>query len=203
MKKKRLIIIIQLLLFFSGSLIISKPLYRIGSLKYKKFRIEKIKQKWKMFDQDTLSFVYWLDVPAINISYPVLSVSNEDNLYKYPCLHSIRSQTEKDSLKLITAHRDMHFYNLKMLDGTESIFLEKRNGEKTEYKILEIENLPTEIAERKILEKKEEDWLVLMTCYPFHFIGSAPERFIVWAKDFRKDSPSDYQSKNNKIIFNL
>ena len=183
MKKKRIVLFIQLLLFLSGSFIIAKPLYRIGSLKFKELRIQKIKQKWKQYDQDTLSFIYWLEIPAVNISYPILMEPNRNNLDKYPCLKYLYPQEKESGLKSITAHRDMHFYNLKMLEESDSIFLEKQNGEKIKYEILEIEILPDKIAERKLIEKKDEDWLVLMTCYPFHFIGPAPERFVVWAKE--------------------
>jgi len=183
MKKKRIVLIIQLLLFLSGSYIIAKPLYRIGSLKFKDLRIQKIKQKWKQYDQDTLSFIYWLEIPEVNLSYPILLNPNRENLDKYPCLKFMDPKKAEKGLKTITAHRDMHFYNLKMLKESDSIFLEKQNGEKLKYQILEIEILPTEIAERKLIEKKEEDWLVLMTCYPFHFIGPAQERFIVWTKE--------------------
>ena len=186
MKKKRIVTFIQLLLFLSGSFIIAKPLYKIGSLKYREMRIQKIKQKWKQYDQDTLSFVYWLEIPAVNISYPILMEPDRINLDKYPCLKFLDPQKKQNGMKTITAHRDMHFYNLKMLNDSDHIFLEKQNGEKKEYQILEIEILPTEIAERKLMEKKDEDWLVLMTCYPFHFIGPAPERFVVWAKEIER-----------------
>ena len=45
-------------------------------------------------------------------------------------------------------------------------------------------------ADVSVLEPTDEPALTLVTCYPFYFVGSAPERFIVRAHRIREFIPS-------------
>jgi len=41
-----------------------------------------------------------------------------------------------------------------------------------------------------VLDSTKERWVTLVTCYPFHWIGRAPKRFIVRAEQFEENATS-------------
>ena len=48
-----------------------------------------------------------------------------------------------------------------------------------EYRVVSTKVVPP--TDTSVLEEKTDEKLVLVTCYPFYFIGPAPKRFIVEA----------------------
>jgi LPXTG-site transpeptidase (sortase) family protein len=78
----------------------------------------------------------------------------------------------------IAAHRDSHFRELKDIREDDTIELTTLDGTfryQVEWtKIVK----PADIS---VLEPTDEPALTLVTCYPFHYVGSAPKRFIVRA----------------------
>jgi len=78
----------------------------------------------------------------------------------------------------IAAHRDSFFRGLKDIQEDDTIELTTLDGTfryQVEWtKIVK----PSDVS---VLEPTEEPALTLVTCYPFYFVGSAPERFIVRA----------------------
>ena len=127
--------------------------------------------------------VGWLNVPAAAVSTMVVLGATEENMSKYPCLVTGFSPLGKlGGLKVIAAHRDMHFRRLGEIRTGDEIRVELTGSRGVIYRVLEMEVLDPVTARKRLNEKKYEDWLVLMTCYPFRYIGPAPERFIVWAK---------------------
>ena len=78
----------------------------------------------------------------------------------------------------IAGHRDSFFRGLRHLEVGDALSLTTLDGV-THY---EVENLdvvePTAV---EVLDPTDYDALTLVTCYPFYFVGSAPERFIVRA----------------------
>ncbi len=53
-------------------------------------------------------------------------------------------------------------------------------GESFTYEIKEI--WITDENDRTVIVKKDKPTLTLTTCYPFDFIGSAPDRYIIQAE---------------------
>lgn len=78
----------------------------------------------------------------------------------------------------IAAHRDSFFRGLKDIREDDTIELTTLDGTfryQVEWtKIVK----PADVS---VLEPTDEPALTLVTCYPFYFVGSAPERFIVRA----------------------
>jgi sortase A len=79
----------------------------------------------------------------------------------------------------LVAHRDTFFRNLGELKIGDVIRLTVPGDEYT-YRVMftDIVN-PNETW---VLQPATGDTLTLVTCYPFHFIGAAPERFVVRAR---------------------
>ena len=79
----------------------------------------------------------------------------------------------------IAAHRDSFFRPLKDVVKEDVITLTTLRGE-FRYRVVSTRVVaPTEVS---VLNPTTDEVLTLVTCYPFYFVGSAPERFIVRAE---------------------
>lgn len=121
--------------------------------------------------------VLWLRVDAIGLDSIVLHGDGEENLSRSPVLHR-----DTGRLTLVSAHRDTHFRNLGHLKVGDGIIIEDLRGNIRRYRIYDAEVCDPAEAVVRIREHKEANALVLMTCYPFRWIGPAPQRFLVWAE---------------------
>jgi sortase A len=79
---------------------------------------------------------------------------------------------------IIAGHRDTHFRVLKNIREGDAIVLQTGAGEFT-YRVSGTQVVsPTNTASLKPTRDAE---LHLITCYPFYYLGSAPQRFVVQA----------------------
>jgi len=79
----------------------------------------------------------------------------------------------------IAGHRDTFFRPLRNVHENDFITLTTPLGE-YRYRVVSIIIVsPSDIA---VLDPSVKEVLTLVTCYPFYFVGSAPERFIVRAE---------------------
>jgi sortase A len=79
----------------------------------------------------------------------------------------------------VAGHRDTLFRGLRKINKNDLILFETFAGDFTyrveTTKIVRPQNV-------SVLNAREYPELTLVTCYPFHYVGSAPERFIVKAR---------------------
>ena len=80
---------------------------------------------------------------------------------------------------VITAHRDSHFRNLGWLRKGHVIELETAAGTK-KYRVVSREIVTPKTV--RVLAATPAPRLTLITCYPFTYIGAAPERLVVVAE---------------------
>jgi sortase A len=79
----------------------------------------------------------------------------------------------------IAGHRDTFFRPLRNIQSNDIITLTTRGGE-YRYRVVSTKVVdPDNVA---VLNSDGNEILTLVTCYPFYFVGSAPERFIVRAE---------------------
>ncbi len=79
----------------------------------------------------------------------------------------------------IAAHRDTYFRRLRMIRANDAIALETPTGT-SRYAVTEVKIVrPSDVG---VLSRAPGRDLTLVTCYPFSYIGHAPERFIVHAR---------------------
>ncbi len=79
----------------------------------------------------------------------------------------------------ISGHRDTFFRPLRAIQKNDVITLTTLLGE-YRYRVVSMKVVdPQDIT---VLNSSGEQILTLITCYPFYFIGPAPDRFIVRAK---------------------
>jgi sortase A len=79
----------------------------------------------------------------------------------------------------ISAHRDTFFRPLRKIRRNDVITLTTLLGE---YRYRVVSTRIVSPFDVEVLESTEAEILTLVTCYPFYFVGSAPERFIVRAE---------------------
>jgi sortase A len=78
----------------------------------------------------------------------------------------------------IAGHRDTYFRGLKEIRANDEIQIQTAAGI-TRYEVDWIQiTVPNDVA---IVSPATGSALTLVTCYPFHYIGAAPERFVVHA----------------------
>ena len=79
----------------------------------------------------------------------------------------------------IAAHRDTYFRPLRGIRANDMISVKTPAGT-SRYTVTETEIVrPSDVG---VLERASGRDLTLVTCYPFFYVGSAPERFIVHAR---------------------
>lgn len=79
----------------------------------------------------------------------------------------------------IAGHRDSYFRGLKDIAAGDRLELETLAG-KREYRVTSIRIVdPSEV---QVLAPTAQPTLTLVTCYPFYFVGNAPQRLIVRAE---------------------
>jgi sortase A len=78
----------------------------------------------------------------------------------------------------IAGHRDGFFRGLKDVAQGDAIQLELP-GRVEQYRVASVTIVKPEDV--SVLDPTPEPSITLVTCYPFYFVGSAPERFIVKA----------------------
>lgn len=78
-----------------------------------------------------------------------------------------------------SAHRDTFFRPLRNVRENDIIVVITPRGE-FRYRVVSLEVVaPDDLA---VLDASEGEILTLVTCYPFYFVGAAPDRFIVRAE---------------------
>ena len=78
----------------------------------------------------------------------------------------------------IAGHRDKYFRALKKIHPGDEIRIQTSTG-LSRYKVDRLQIVaPEDVG---VLASSASSAITLVTCYPFHFIGAAPQRFVVHA----------------------
>ena len=119
-----------------------------------------------------------LEIPRLNLS-EVVAFGDDDNTLKVAVGHLPDTPLPwATGNSVIAAHRDTHFRPLRDIRHGDLVRLKTRKG------ILEYVVKDTIIvnpADVWVMAPSDDRRLTLVTCYPFNYIGPAPQRFIVQA----------------------
>lgn len=119
-----------------------------------------------------------LRIPGVGLEVPVFLGTTEYVLRRGAGLVEGTAFPGSTGNVGIAAHRDSHFRSLKDVAVGDLIELGTPN-QVLVYRITELQVVnPRDIH---VLDDTGEAVLTLVTCYPFNFIGSAPQRYIVRA----------------------
>lgn len=119
-----------------------------------------------------------LIIPAIDQIIPIFHGTNEDELKK-GIGHFDRSVLpgENDN-SVLSGHRDTVFRELGQMEIKDQLIVETSAGIFT-YEIREIKIVDAD--DKTIITPTDDAVLTVTTCYPFSFIGQAPDRYILIA----------------------
>lgn len=120
-----------------------------------------------------------LRIPSLNLVVPVFEGTSEENLNAGA--GRIEGTTHIGELGNIgiAAHRDGFFRVLKDIRVGSVLQLDRLDGTDT-YRIVATSIVdPSDVS---VLAATPKNAITLVTCYPFYFVGSAPQRFIVRAE---------------------
>jgi sortase A len=119
-----------------------------------------------------------LEVPRLGIEVPVFAGTDDLVLNRGVGLIEGTAAPGEVGNTGIAGHRDGFFRPLKDIAVGDALVLETTGGA-TSYVVEELFIVdPTDVW---VLEQTAAPALTLVTCYPFYFVGSAPQRFIVRA----------------------
>jgi sortase A len=119
-----------------------------------------------------------LRIPKLRLEVPVLNGTDELTLNRGVGRIPGTALIGQTGNIGIAGHRDGFFSGLKDIHSGDSIELLSANG--TDVYIVD-RTLVTGPDDLSVLESGAKPTLTLVTCYPFHYIGPAPRRFIVEA----------------------
>lgn len=121
-----------------------------------------------------------LHIPRLERELPIVEGVDEDELAKGVGHHSATALPDQGDQILLSGHRDTVFRRLGELEKGDRLVIEMPHGTFT-YSIYHMEIVDRE--DRSVIRSTyPEEILTLSTCYPFHFVGSAPQRYIIYAK---------------------
>lgn len=119
-----------------------------------------------------------LRIPRIGLEVPVYGAVTEWNLNRGAGLIAHTAKPGTGGNVAIAAHRDGYFRVLKNVAVGDVLKLQTLAGTR-EYRISRISVVPPDDV--RPLAPTAVPSVTLVTCYPFYFVGPAPERYIVRA----------------------
>lgn len=123
--------------------------------------------------------------PSLDLNVPVVQGTEEDELTQGVGHYKDSVLPGQNGNVYLAGHRDTVFVKLKNLKKGEEINFSTPYGtfvyEVTGFKIVS----PTDTW---VLNPTNYETLTLQTCYPFTYIGSAPDRYVVFTKFVTRQS---------------
>lgn len=119
-----------------------------------------------------------LMIPKIGAELPIFHGTDEDELVKGVGHFAGSVLPGENDNSVLSGHRDTVFRELGDVEKGDLLIVETSAGTFT-YKVRKTRIVDAD--DRTVIVPKPKATLTVSTCYPFDFIGSAPERFILFA----------------------
>lgn len=139
----------------------------------------------KVVRSPLLPFVAKLDIPTIALTALVVDGVDAQTLRRAVGRIPSSSLPGEPGDVALAGHRDTDFRALGALALGDALILRTADGE---YQY-EVESIRIVTPQRvDVLTPADHPTLTLVTCYPFHFVGPAPQRYIVRAREVARPS---------------
>lgn len=120
-----------------------------------------------------------LRIPALSLEVPIYEGTSAAVLNRGAGLIEGTALPGDDGNIGIAAHRDGFFRPLQHIGAGADLFIDTVQSTQR-YRVTDVRVVaPTDVA---VLESTVRPTVTLVTCYPFYFVGAAPQRFIVRAE---------------------
>lgn len=119
-----------------------------------------------------------LEIPSVALKVPVYQTNTDLVMDRGAGVIDGMAYPHEPGNIGISGHRDGYFRVLKDIEVGDTIVLQTLEGDKR-FRIDATHIV--EIEDEALLRDTDDQTLTLVTCYPFYFVGHAPQRFIVTA----------------------
>lgn len=193
---KRFLKILIGLLFTTGFILIGYALYHIwdGNNQVEKRIVEAKKiveqnNNDSQIDPSSLSYqkgetIGILKIPKLKKELPIIEGTDKEELEKGVGHYTGTAYPLQNDQIVLSGHRDTVFRNFGELETGDTFIVELEYG-KFKYEIYEMDIVPADDT-TVIRSTAPDEILTVTTCYPFYYIGNAPERAIFYAKPVSK-----------------
>lgn len=126
-----------------------------------------------------------LEIPKLGKTLPVVEGTDPDALEKGVGHLSESVYPGQNEQILLSGHRDTVFRSFGEIEIGDHFILTMPYGSYT-YEIRETEIVPED--DTSVIRNMGEEVLVVTTCYPFRYVGNAPNRFVTYAYPVKKST---------------
>lgn len=125
---------------------------------------------------ETIGLLY---IPRLDRELPIIEGTDPDELEQGVGHYIDTGYPGQNRQILLSGHRDTVFRNFGELQPGDEFHIKMENGTFI-YEFVDNEIVSADDTTVIDLNRQEE-YLTLSTCYPFNFIGSAPDRYVIYA----------------------
>ena len=127
----------------------------------------------------TGSLLGMLDIPRLRLTTAIIEGDDEATLKRAAGHLPDTPLPWERGNSAIAAHRDGLFRPLKNIAEGDAIIV-RSSRDVLRYRVTG--TAVVEPDDVSVLKARSTDVLTLITCYPFHYVGNAPQRFVVHAE---------------------
>ncbi|MFC0562262.1 class D sortase [Halalkalibacter alkalisediminis] len=121
-----------------------------------------------------------LYIPRFDKEIPIISGTDEEELSRGVGHYTSTALPDQNDQILLSGHRDTVFRGFGELENGDEFMVKMPYGTFT-YVMYEAEIVDAD--DRTVIRSTApNEILTLSTCYPFNFVGAAPDRYIIYAK---------------------
>lgn len=129
-------------------------------------------------DGDTVGILY---IPRLEREIPIIEGTDEEELAQGVGHFSDTGFPGENKQILLSGHRDTVFREFDKLENGDEFHIKMKEG----TFIYVIRDSETEIVpadDTTVIDpSRTDEYLTVSTCYPFSYIGSAPDRYVLYA----------------------
>lgn len=127
-----------------------------------------------------------LVIDKIEANLPIVEGTNEDDLKKGVGHYKGTAYPLEEDQIMLSGHRDTVFRRMGELEIGDILTVRMPYGD-FDYEIVNTKIVSAD--DRTIIVPHDEETLTVSTCYPFRYIGNAPDRYIIDAKPIYDKTP--------------
>ncbi|MFT0802554.1 class D sortase [Bacillus swezeyi] len=121
-----------------------------------------------------------LKIPRLKAELPIVEGTSPDDLEKGVGHYKESYYPKQNGQIVLSGHRDTVFRRTGELEIGDLLKIELSYGS-FEYQITNTKIVDKDDTSIMTLQHEKEE-LLLTTCYPFSYVGNAPQRYIIYAK---------------------
>lgn len=133
-----------------------------------------------------------LYIPKLDRSLPIIHGTDEDELAKGVGHYADSVLPGEKDNSVLSGHRDTVFRRLGEVGEGDQLIATTTAGTFT-FRVKKVRIVSSD--DRTVIVPKAKPTLTVTTCYPFNFIGSAPERYVLEAELVNKDLSTVFAAK--------